>query len=69
MKPEDCAGYPDTRGPGAPYLQVAVVAGTLHTVLEQSSPEGHLVPQEPQLFPSVRRLASHPLPTLPSQSP
>jgi len=50
-------------------LQVAAVAGTLHTALEQSSPEGHLVPQVPQLLISERRLASHPLPTLPSQSP
>jgi hypothetical protein len=33
-------------------LQVPVVPVTLHTLLEQSWPEGHLVPQEPQLFGS-----------------
>ena len=53
----------------APYLQVPVVAGTLHTLLEQIWPEGHFLPQDPQLFTSVRRLTSHPLPMLMSQSP
>ena len=33
MKPEDCAGYPDTRVTNVPCLQVPEVTGSLHTML------------------------------------